>query len=338
MTDDAPAPFSLAAFVLCRAADTPRIAETLLSLAAQTNADFEIHVVVADGKPRELTAVVELVGTFEDSFSNRVRVIGQDQVGTETPFGAGVARSAATYVAALYPDDVVFAHWAETIAFHGRLAGGRALSFPVASQEVDVADSNRGRIVTTVERPRVPPFVAFDLMAHLASPPMLLRGLALPRLMAQRVLVQGVPRVAEGWALRLAVALSCGIVEVSEVTQLERVRRADEHPSIDAASWERDRTLALEALGRSGLTFGTDFLHSLWPPRHASLRDLEAEVERLQAQLQGVEEARRAHAEAERAAREQVAELLSSASWRASAPLRRLSEAVRRGRGTTPTP
>jgi hypothetical protein len=336
MTDEATATFSLAAFVLCRAADTPRIGETLLSLAAQTNADFEIHVVVADGKPREVTAVTELVGTFESSFSRRVNVIGQDQIGTETPFGAGVARSAASYVAALYPDDMVFGHWAETIARHGRLAGGRALSSPVAILGVDVAESDRGRVVTTVERPRVSHVVAFELMEHLASPPVLLRGLALPRLLAQRVLVQGVPPVAEGWAMRLAAALSCGLVEVGEVTHLERAWRASVHPSIDAASWERDRALALEALARSGLTFGADFLHSLWPPRHASPRQLEAEVARLQIRLQHVEAELQAQAEAESVARMQVADLPSSASWRASAPLRTLSEAVRRRRGTAP--
>jgi hypothetical protein len=338
MTDEASAPFSLAAFVLCPAAETPRIGETLLSLAAQTNADFDIHVVVAGGERRDVTAVAELAETFEGGFSSRVTVIGQDEIGPETPFGAGVARSAASYVAALYPDDVVFAHWAETIVRHGRLAGGRALASPVAVQSVDVTDSDRGRVVTTVGRPRVPERVAFDLLDHLASPPVLLRGLALPRLLAQRVLVQAVPPAAEGWALRLAVALSCGLVEVEEVTHLERVWRGAVHPSIDATTWERDRSLALEALARSGLTFGTDFLHSLWPPRHASPRQLEAEVARLQAQLQLVEAALRTHAEAESAARTQVAELLSSASWKASAPLRTLGEAVRRRRGPTSPP
>jgi hypothetical protein len=338
MTDDAVTSYSLAAFILCRAADTPRIGETLLSLAAQTNADFEIHVVVADGTAAEVAAVTDLVGTFEGGFSSRVRVIGQEQVGTETPFGAGVARSATSYVAALYPDDVVFAHWAETIALHGRRAGGRALSSPVATQAVEVAGSGAGRVVTTVERPTVPHPVSFDLMEHLTSPPLLLRGLALPRLTAQRVLVQGVPPVAEGWALRLAVALSCGIIEVGEVTQLERVVQTGVHSSIESAAWERDRMLALEALGRSGLTFGPDFFHSLWPPPQVSRHQLEAEVERLRDQVHHLEEVRGAHGEAERAARAQVAELLSSSSWRASAPLRRLSEAIDRRRGTTRTP
>jgi len=338
MTDESPASFSLAAFVLCPTADAPGIEETLLSLAAQTNADFEVHVIVAAGEPSEMTAMAELVGAFESGFSSRVNLIDQSQIGSETPFGAGVARSHASYVAALYPDDVVFAHWAETIALHGRRAGGRALSSLVAVQAVDEVDDGNGRIVTTVGRPEVPAPTAFDVMEHVTSPPTCLRGLVLPRLTVQRVLVQGVPPLAEGWAIRLAVALSWGIVEMGEVTHLERVVRSADSLSVEPAGWERDRRLALEALGRSGLTFGADFLESLWSSGHPSRRQLEAEVDQLRGELRHAAEVGRAHAEAELAARQQVDELLSSASWKASAPLRTLSEAVRRRRGTPQTP
>jgi hypothetical protein len=337
MIDQPPAPFSLAALVICPTVDAPGIAETLLSLAAQTNAEFEVHVIVAEGKPSEMTAMAELVGTFDDTFSRRVNLIDEGQIGSETPFGSGVARSGASYVAALYPDDVVFAHWAETIALHARRAGGRALSSLVAVQPVDEAKWGNERIVTTVARPRVPGLRAFDLFDHLGSPPMLLRGLALPRLTVQRVLVQGVPPVAEGWAIRLAVALSSGIVETGEVTHLARVVPSAGHASVDADAWDRDRRLALEALGRSGLTFGADFLGSLWPLGYASPSRLEAEVAQLRAHLRHAEEVGQAHAEAEIAARRQAAELLSSASWKASAPLRALSDAVRRRRGTPPS-
>jgi hypothetical protein len=336
MIDQPPVPFSLAALVICPTVDTPGIAETLLSLAAQTNAEFEIHVIVAEGKPSEMTAMAELVGTFDDPFSSRVNLIDQSQIGSETPFGSGVARSGASYVAALYPDDVVFAHWAETIALHGRLVGGRALSSLVAVQTVEEAIWGDERIVTTVARPSVEGPTDFDLFAHLSSPPILLRGLALPRLTVQRVLVQGVPPVAEGWAIRLAVALSSGIVEIAEVTHLERVVPSADHASVDPSEWDRDRRLALEALGRSGLTFGADFLGSLWRPGRASLRELEAEVAQVRTRLRHVEEVGQAHAEAEIAARQHAAELLSSASWKASAPLRALSDAVRRRRGTPP--
>lgn len=337
MIDEQPVPLSLAALVICQTVDTPGIAETLLSLAAQTNAEFEIHVIVAGGKPSEMTAMAELVGTFDDLFLRRVNLIDQGQIGSETPFGSGVARSSASYVAALYPDDVVFAHWAETIALHARRAGGRALSSLVAVQAVEDANWGSERIVTSVARPRVPGPRAFDLFEHLASPPMLLRGLALPRLTVQRVLVQGVPPVAEGWAIRLAVALSSGIVEMGEVTHLERAVTSADHASVDPDEWDRDRRVALEALGRSGLSFGADFLESLWPPGRASLRQLEAEVAELRAHLRHAEEVGQAHAAAEIAARRQAAELLSSASWKASAPLRAVSDAVRRRRGTPPS-
>jgi hypothetical protein len=338
MTDEQPAAFGLAALVLCARPDAPGMAETLLSLAAQTNPDFEIHLVVADGTSPELTALVELVGTFGPVFAGRVNVIGPAQVGSETSFGAGVAHTTASYVAALYPDDVVFAHWAETIALHGRLAGGRALSSPVAVQAVDEVVRGHDRIVTTVARPKVPDPVAFDLMDHLTSSPLSLRGLVLPRLTAQRVLVHGVPQVGEGWALWLAVALSCGTVDLGEVIHLERRLRSAASPPVGPAEWERERHGALEALGRSGLTFSPFFFESLSSPRHASAHRLEAEVERLRAQLRQSEASASAYAEAERAARAHVAALLSSASWRATAPLRMLGDAARRRRGTGSSP
>jgi hypothetical protein len=334
MTDDQSAGFSLAALVLCARADSPGIAETLLSLAAQTNPNFEVHLVVADGTPTELHALGELIDSFAGGFAARVNVIGPAQVGSETSFGAGVAHTTASYVAALYADDVVFAHWAETIALHGRLAGGRALSSPVAVQAVDEVVWGDDRIVTTVERPQVPDPVAFDLMDHLVSAPTHLRGLVLPRLTAQRVLVHGVPELSEGWALGLAVALSCGIVDLDEVIHLERTSRSAARPMVDPVEWERERHLALEALGRSGLTFSPFFLASLSSPRHPSARRLEAELAQLRAQLRQAEASASAYAEAERAARAHVAALLSSASWRAAAPLRMLGEAARRRRGT----
>jgi len=263
-------------------------------------------------------------------------VIDPAQVGSETPFGAGVARTTASYVAALYADDVVFAHWAETIALHARGARGRALSSPVAVQVVDEAVWGHDRIVTTVERPRMPDRVVFDLMDHLASPPRHLRGLVLPRLTAQRVLVQGLPEVSEGWALWLAAAMSCGLVDLGEVIHLERPTRSASPAAVDPTEWERERRLALEALGRSGLTFSPFFLESLAGSGHASTRQLEEEVARLRARLREAEASASAHAAAERAARARVDDLLSSASWRAAAPLRMLSQVARRRRGTGP--
>jgi hypothetical protein len=332
MTDET---FSLAALVLCRTSDTPLIAETLLSLAAQTHPDFEIHVIVADSERSGIEEVRELVGTFGDEFSGRVTVVEHSRIGSGTPLASGVARTGASYVAALYPDDVVFAHWAETFARHGPSAGGRALSSLVAVQAVEATTTSDGRSVTTVERPKVARPSGFDLIEHLLSPPLQLRGLALPRLALQRVTGQPLPPAAEGWAVRLAVGLSCGIVETGEVTYLERVAHPAGSASLDEAQWVADRRAALDALGRCGLTVGSDFLSSLDPSTHRSPDQLQAEIDLLRAQLRQAEDAARTHAEAERRALDRVGELLSSASWRASAPLRAFGEVARR-RGRAP--
>ena len=335
MTDEA---FSLAALVLCRVSDAPRIADTLLSLAAQTHRDFEIHVIVADGEPSGMQEVRELVGTFDTEFSTRVNVVDRTQIGSGTPFGSGVARARSSYVAALYPDDVVFAHWAETFAGHGRRSGGRALSSLVAAQVVEAAFTGDGRFVTSVERPKVSAPMPFDLIEHLASPPLQLRGLALPRLAVQRVIVQQIPPAAEGWTVRLAVGLSCGIVDTGEVTYLHRLRPPPaDGASFDEVQWVSDRRTALEVLGRCGLTIGPDFLSSL-DPSTPSRREPHAEVDLLRAQLRQAQDAGRAHAEAERRALDRVAELLSSTSWRVSAPLRALGDAARRRGGKPHTP
>ena len=338
MTDRTPsATHTLTALVPCRTA--AGISETLLSLAAQTSSDFETFVVVEDGSSTELAEVTDLVATFDEHFSHRVHVVAMERVGSGTPVAFGAARATTTYIAALYPDDVVFAHWAETFTTNALRADGRAMASMVAAQAVETATWGDERIVTTVERPRFPDPTGFDLVEHLASPPLSLRGWAVPRLTAQRVLVPGIPAAAEGWTLRLAAALSCGVLETGEVTCLGRTSQAGGRTPVDGEEWERDRNLALETLDRLGLTLAPGVLQSLrGAPRQASVRQLEVELDLLRGERRRIEEAARQQAAAEAAARQRVAQLLSSASRKASAPLRALGGAARRLRRKPPAP
>jgi hypothetical protein len=337
VTDRTPsATLTLTALVPCRTA--AGISETLLSLAAQTSADFETFVIVEDGSATELGEVADLVATFDEEFCRRVHAVAMERIGSGTPVAFGAARSKATYITAVYPDDVVFAHWAETFTTNALRADGRAMASMVAAQAVETATWGDERIVTTVERPRFPDPRGFDLMEHLASPPLSLRGWAVPRLMAQRVLVPGIRAAAEGWTLRLAAALSCGVLETGEVTYLYRTSQAGGPTPIDE-EWERDRNLALETLDRLGLTLAPGALQSLRStPGQASVHRLEEELDLLRGELGRVEETARHQAAAEAVARQRVAELLSSASWKASAPLRALGGTARRLRRKPPAP
>jgi hypothetical protein len=331
MTDSTqPAAFSLAALVPCGPAST-RISETLLSLAAQTSPALEIHVIVEGGSSSELRGLQDLVGTFDEDFSRRVHVAAMDRFDSRTAVAVGVARSRATHVAVLYPDDVVFAHWSETFRVNAARAGGRAMASLVAVQAVDTWTRGDLRAVTTIERPRFPDPMGFDLMEHLLSPPLLLRGWALPRQVAYRFLTAGLPVVAEGWALRLAVALSCGVLETGEVTYLGRSSQPAGGTPAVGPEWESERDAALEVLDRCGLTLAPGILQSMrGSSTYATVRRLEEELAALRSQLQAAEEEGRSLAASEAAARRRETAMVSSTSWKAAAPLRALGEAARR--------
>jgi hypothetical protein len=244
----------LSAVVTCDHAGLYRLGETLLSLAAQSIPDFDVHVVVVDGSSSGLEELQDLVESFDEGFSSRVRVFAMDHDDPRSPFALGVALSGATYVAPLYPEDVVFAHWAETFSANAARAGGRAMSSLVAVQTVECGTRSDGRFVTTISRPRFPDPSTFDLAAHLASPPVLLRGMALPRLAVPGALSPEMPPVAEGWAVRLAMAMTGGIFETGEVTYLGRSATPTGRDPVDHREWERDRGTALAILEQRGFT------------------------------------------------------------------------------------
>jgi hypothetical protein len=317
----------LSALLPCRAGDTSRAAETLLSLAAQTTSAFEVHVVVVDGSSPETVALNDLVRSFDAGFARRVQVMTLEQGGWEGPLAAGVARSVGTYVTVLYPDDVVFAHWAATFVDNIAAADGRALSCLVAVQAAEEEFGDAGWRVTTVGRPTFPAAMGWDVLDQLASPPVLLNGLALPR-SAVQALPPGIPWVAEGWAMRLVTSLTCGILETGEVTCLSR---RSGRPRFDPASWEADRQETLDRLDRCGFALGPGTLRSL-SSSGSSVRHLQAEVDLLRKQLGAAEEMSRAHAAAASAAQQHVTDLLSSASWRISSPFRTLADLGRQWR------
>ena len=173
------------------------------------------------------------------------------------PSPSRVGRSRAAYVASLYPDDVVFAHWAETLVAHVPAAAGRAISSLVAVQPAEEASWGGGRIVTTVERPRVPDLAASTSWSSWPPLPGRPRGLALPRRAARRLLGRGLPPATEAWAVHVAVAISCGVLETGEVTHLSRSLPSGGGPAIDQDDRERNIRAALEVLDGAASRWAT---------------------------------------------------------------------------------
>jgi hypothetical protein len=253
MTDGPPPNVSV--LVICREDDAPALGETFLSLAAQTRSDFEVQVVV-DGSDAAVTAVTAQLASFDASFADRVHVAIWDATRSGTPLAMGVALSRGDYVAPLYPDDLVFAHFIESFALHAAEADGRAMSSLVARQAVEMAPWGEGRRVTTVGRPHIIDPAGVTVFEHLVSPPKRLGGLAWPRLALEGLAAREIPPEAQAWAIRLAVALTCGVFETGDVTYLDRTCLTIGAMPFDENEWERHRATALALLDTGGLTLG----------------------------------------------------------------------------------
>jgi hypothetical protein len=306
------------------------LSEALLSLAAQTCPDFDVVVTVTPGDAASVEHLGALVQSFDEEFSTRVQVVAMGGGAPDAPLTRCAELSRATYVSVVDPEDVVFAHWAETIITSAPEAGGRAIASLTAVQPVEHQHLDRSCVVTSVGPPRRAP-MSFDLAHHLVSGPVSLGGLALPRLSVLKAIPSGLPEETVGWVAQLVVALTCGTYETGKVTYLRRRPVTDLAPTGDDGAWERDRDAALQLVDQGGLSLAPGVLAAV-QSAHSQTTSGPAEQEQLEEALRQAIAAADAHAAAAASALVMLSEVRSSASWRLSAPLRVTGSVLRRFR------
>ncbi len=114
--------------------------DTLLCLAAQTDDDFEVLLMVNArdaGVPAEIAALVD---TFAPSFRARVRVDSTSIMHRVAPLNRALAAATGRYVAVLDDDDLVFADWVETFHRHADEHPGAMIRCRAVDQSVELAD------------------------------------------------------------------------------------------------------------------------------------------------------------------------------------------------------
>ena len=201
--------------------------ETLLCLAAQRCADFEVLVVVHDPEPGATRWVEDLVAEFHPSFSDRVRVVEVRGGGRCRPLNVGARQARGRYLATLDDDDLVFAHWVEALSAAAERAPGHALHVGVATQQISrtpgTSAGDVGYAVTS--RPRVDYPLAFDFVEHLRDNFTPNNGYAVPRSVVAELGLEwdeSLP-VLEDWDHLLRSAAICGVAEAPTVAAMLRV-------------------------------------------------------------------------------------------------------------------
>lgn len=323
---------ALSAVIPALRSESEGLAETLLSLAAQTVAGFTVMVVLADASPDQLGNTLDLVHQFDDGFVGRVQVVAGGAAGA-TPLSVALARSRARYVAPLDPGDVAMAHWAETFLASMDAADGGALVSLVATQRVEGAGD---AAVTTISRPRVEVRSApFNLATHLSGPPDHLHGIALPRTAARDCMPTGITARAEAWAMLLVMALTRGFHHTGAVTVLRR-EEADTGRA-EGGEWRVERDAALAMIEAHGVALGPGAPGTLTGGTSGTfLTDGAAgngavRITELREALVASQEETTVQSSARASLQDRVGALQGWRGWKLAEPLRRLGSLVRRG-------
>jgi 2-polyprenyl-3-methyl-5-hydroxy-6-metoxy-1,4-benzoquinol methylase len=310
------------------------LADALTTLAAQTDPDFEIRLMVHAAEGQQLDDVAALVASFDESFAGRVHVHRSVGGGRSRPLNDGLQLAAGQYVAFLDDDDVVFGSWVEAFRRGAEAAPGSAIRAMTADQEFENATgSDRFAPVSGFDTGRP---ADFDLLVHFHHNESPICSFALPvaTLRAFRITFDERLPVVEDWDLFLRTVVLTGVTDVREVTSLyRRWTSSGSQQQHSQAVWTMARDMVLEKLNSAPILLPAGTVRRLadLDIRHreaiepSAVRELEATLDHTRRDRDEL------HAQLADA-RLQLNAHQNSHWWKLTAPARRLLTALGRGR------
>jgi hypothetical protein len=330
LAPDTPTPF-LSVLVRTTGKRPETLRDLLLCLAAQTDEDFEVLLLAHGVEPELMSEVGVLLSQQPPSMQERLRLVPVEPGGGRSrPLNTGLDAAHGRYIAVVDDDDVVTSGYVSEFHRLAELAPGRVLRTVVVEQDVEERawGAVRGYAATSAFRYAYPP--EYDVLMHLVENFTPFCGLAFPRALFQHLghrFDESLP-VLEDWEMQLRSIQLCGVQSSPLPTSIyhrwaqgtgnnSNVMHTDEH-------WAAARGRVASDMDSRPLMLPRGSFSSL--QRQLSDRivvELEAEIER-----RGAEMARLAAALSE--AQRMPEEMRASTSWRVTAPLRAVSDRLRR--------
>ena len=335
-----PAPF-LSVLVRTVGNRMANLIEALTCLAAQSDDDFEVLLLVHSARREVVEEVQRLVGLFASPFQGRVRVIQVSDGGRSRPLNVGLDAARGRYVAFLDDDDLVSGDWVEAFRAGAAAAPGRIVRGVTADRWVRRNDDERVLPpYLTLSRLEMAHSRSFDLLEHLSRNRTPFCSFAVPMQAVHALGVRFDEEVAvlEDWYFLLQLVLPCGVHDTGRVTSVYHRWQGDESTlaRVDMAVWDTTRAAVLQRLDAGSLLLpagSASRLAMMWErvlvtdaegPSLIEERDLlRAQIEELKADLAIAQQSFDQEAKAAAELRTCLDDVLSSSSWRATYPVRK---------------
>lgn len=275
--------------------------DALLSLAGQSNEDFEVIIVTHDAATEDFAHVTEIVASQPASFKARVSIERVRGGRRAKPLNVAVEATRGRYISFFDDDDLLFGHWVESFARVAEREPGKLVRAVVASQRAAVEMWPQDQTgFRHMNWPNAEYPAHFDQFAHLQMNFSPFMGWAFPREIFDVLGLRFDEElyVCEDWDLILRSSLLCGVAQAPELTAIYRRWEGVEssYTTHDDTQWQASQARVIAKLNEHAVVMpaGTvALMRTLWADR--------IELGRLQGEL---------HA------------LLTSRSWRYAYPIR----------------
>lgn len=228
-------PVFLSVLVRTRGQHLVTLEDTLSSLSAQSERDFEVLLLCHNVSEEVFSEICAVVGRVPPWLAAKVRAVRVGGGGRGRPLAVGVEQARGRYVAALDDDDLALAHWVAEFKRLAERRPGAVVRAGCAAQPVAEEPWGASFGYRQVGQTHCPFALHFDLVDHLLENRTPFCSVAVPRSCFSDLGLTFDPTlpVLEDWDVVLRASLWCGVSETPEVTSIYRRWTAEHGSHID---------------------------------------------------------------------------------------------------------
>lgn len=243
--------------------------DSLLCLAAQTDQDFEVVLLVHNATPDAAAEVARIVRRQVQSFRDRITVVEVSGGHRGVPLNRGVEIAIGRYVAVYDDDDLIFANWVEAFR-QASEASDRMLRSVTATQTVRPESWSAGREgFRTLSWPAAEYAQGFDQLAHLLVNHSPFMSWAFPAALFHVIGFRFDEEltVCEDWDLILTGMLTFGVTDVPHLTAVYRRWEQGEssYSRHSTESWAQSEQRVIDRIDAGALLLAPGAMSQLRP-------------------------------------------------------------------------